>query len=70
MDSALLVVVALVIGLGIGWFLGSRPTAEWRARHDQRDADAKAHEGTIKAMTVDLAATVEQKKALEASLAE
>ncbi|MBA4353628.1 MAG: DNA recombination protein RmuC, partial [Novosphingobium sp.] len=54
MDTALILVVILVLlaGIGLGWFLGSRPVAEWRARHDARDADAKAHEGTVKAMTV------------------
>lgn len=35
------VIVALVVGLGLGWFLGSRPTAEWRARHAARDTEAK-----------------------------
>ncbi|MFY7835179.1 MAG: DNA recombination protein RmuC [Novosphingobium sp.] len=71
MDSNLiLVIVALVIGIGVGWFLGSRPVAEWRARADQRDAEAKAHEGTVKAMTVDLAAMSERVKGLDALSAE
>lgn len=71
MDSNLiLVIVALVIDIGVGWFLGSRPVAEWRARADQRDAEAKAHEGTVKAMTVDLAAMSERVKGLDALSAE
>ncbi len=45
MDPTLLTIIALVIGLGIGgaagWFFGSRPAAEWRARHAARDAEAK-----------------------------
>ncbi|MFN3552543.1 MAG: DNA recombination protein RmuC [Novosphingobium meiothermophilum] len=69
-QSLILVILALLAGLAIGWFLGSRPVAEWRARADSRDAEARAHEGTIKAMTVDLAAMAERTKALEASLAE
>ncbi|MCP9222288.1 DNA recombination protein RmuC [Erythrobacter sp. LQ02-29] len=45
MDPTLITIIALVIGLGIGgaagWFFGSRPAAEWRARHAARDAEAK-----------------------------
>ena len=33
--------VALVAGLGIGWFLGGRPLADWQARFAQRDADTR-----------------------------
>ncbi|WP_298172387.1 DNA recombination protein RmuC [Novosphingobium sp.] len=73
MDTTLVfvfLIIALLAGLGVGWFLGARPIADWRARHDQRDADAKAAEGMVKAMTVDLAAMSEQVKALEARIAE
>ncbi|WP_183614133.1 DNA recombination protein RmuC [Novosphingobium hassiacum] len=62
--------LAIVVGVAIGWFLGSRPLAEWRARYDARDADAKAHEGTVKAMTVDLAAMSERVRAMDAVSAE
>lgn len=72
MDTALIlfVIIALLAGVGVGWFLGGRPVAEWRARADARDAEAKAHEGTVKAMTVDLAAMSERVKALDALAAE
>ncbi len=72
MESAQLVLMllAIVVGVAIGWFLGSRPLAEWRARHDARDAEAKAHEGTVKAMTVDLAAMSERARAMDALTAE
>ena len=71
MDQSLIIgIVALLAGLGLGWFLGSRPVAEWRARADAREADARANEGVVKAMTVDLAATSERARALETSLAE
>jgi DNA recombination protein RmuC len=56
MDSLILaagVVIALVGGLTVGWVLGARPVAEWRARAD-------AHEATLKAMTVDLAGSTER----------
>ncbi|AZI34644.1 DNA recombination protein RmuC [Caenibius tardaugens NBRC 16725] len=45
MDSTLLVLVVLVAGLVLGvaagWFFGSRPVADWRARHAARDAEAR-----------------------------
>lgn len=72
MDTGLIlfVILTLLAGIALGWFLGSRPVAEWRARHDARDADAKVHEGTVKAMTVDLAAMGERVKAMDALAAE
>jgi DNA recombination protein RmuC len=53
MDSLVVAGAALLIGLAIGWFLGSRPVAEWRRRTD-------AHEATIKALTIDLAGLAER----------
>jgi DNA recombination protein RmuC len=61
--DSLLVVIALVAGLAIGWFLGARPVADWRKRAD-------AHEATIKAMTVDLAGLTERARHAEAQGAE
>jgi DNA recombination protein RmuC len=46
-------VVALIAGLVVGWVLGARPVAEWRARAD-------AGEAALKAMTVDLAGLTER----------
>ena len=66
----LVVVIALLAGIALGWFLGSRPAGEWRARFDTRDAEARAHEGTVKAMTVDLAAMSERARALDAMAAD
>lgn len=69
MDSPFLLlvflIVALVLGLAIGWFLGGRPVADWQQRHAERDSAAKAHEATVKAMTVDLAAMSERVKLLD-----
>ncbi|ATY31235.1 DNA recombination protein RmuC [Sphingomonas psychrotolerans] len=44
MDSLALIVivVALLGGLGLGWFLGTRGIAEARAERDRREADFKA----------------------------
>ena len=45
MDQTVLALIALILGLagglGLGWFLGSRPVAEWRARHAERDGEAR-----------------------------
>ncbi len=43
MDSIAIVFVlaALLIGLGLGFFFGSRPVAGWKARHAARDSEAR-----------------------------
>lgn len=72
MDTGLIlfVIIALLAGIAFGWFLGSRPVAEWRARADSRDVEAKVLEGTVKAMTVDLAAMSERVRTMDALSAE
>ncbi|WJS97735.1 DNA recombination protein RmuC [Novosphingobium humi] len=60
MESALFVIVALVVGLGLGWFFGQRPVAESRARLAERDrAFAELDERFRRAIT-DLAAASER----------
>ena len=45
MNPTILALSALILGLSgglaLGWFLGSRPVAEWRARHAERDGEAR-----------------------------
>ena len=43
MDSIAIVFIlaALLIGVGLGFFFGSRPVAEWKARHAERDSEAR-----------------------------
>ena len=43
MDSLAIVfvLVALLTGVALGWFFGSRPVAEWKARHTERDSEAR-----------------------------
>jgi DNA recombination protein RmuC len=53
-------IVALVIGLGLGWFFGNRPLAEWQARFAQRDAEAKDLDGKFREAIVNLAAEAEK----------
>ena len=35
--AVILLLVALAGGALVGWFLGSRPTAEWKTRHGERN---------------------------------
>jgi DNA recombination protein RmuC len=42
------VIAALLIGLGLGWFLGSRQAADWKARHGERDAEAREQEASFR----------------------
>lgn len=46
MDPTLLAIITLILGLalgaGAGWFFGSRPAADLKARFDERDGEFKA----------------------------
>jgi DNA recombination protein RmuC len=39
--AIVLVIVALLAGLAVGWFLGGKPVAEWKARHTEREEEFK-----------------------------
>lgn len=52
---ALLLLAAMLIGMGLGWFLGGRPVADWRARHGERDAEAKDLAERLSRMAPELA---------------
>ena len=60
MLALVLVIVALAAGAGLGWFFGSRPVAEWRTRHSERDAEAKALDEKFRAAIADLATMSER----------
>ncbi len=64
MDSQLLLILAVVFGLSaglaLGWVLGSRPVAEWRTRHDERQAEARDLDEKFKAAIRDLAGASER----------
>ena len=59
------VVVGLIIGALLGWFAGSRPLAELRARFAERDAEARESDARVKDMVRDLAEMSERAKAGE-----
>jgi DNA recombination protein RmuC len=52
--AVVLIVLALLAGLAVGWFAGGRPAADWRARHGQREAEARALEDRFRQAIVDL----------------
>ncbi len=62
MDLLVLVVVvfALVAGAALGWFFGSRPVADWKARHGERDAEAREHAERLSRMVPELATMSER----------
>ena len=45
MDTTILAVILLILGLaiggGVGWFFGSKPVADWRARFEEKQGEAK-----------------------------
>ena len=59
MDATLFAIILLVLGLlaggGLGWFVGSRPVAEWKARFAERDAEAKDAVDKVSRMAPELA---------------
>ena len=62
MDTSALifVIAALLAGLALGWFFGSRPVAEWRARHGQREAEVKELDAQYLRTFADLEAAKER----------
>jgi len=52
--AIILVIIAVLAGIAVGWFFGSRPAADWKARHGERDAEAKAHEAQFKQAIAEL----------------
>ena len=59
----------LAFGGAAGWFVGSRPVAEWRARHSERDAEAKELSEKVSRMAPELA-TMSDRAARADGLAE
>ena len=66
---AILIFVALIAGLGIGWFFGGRPVAEWRSRHGERESECKALTEKLSSMVPELA-TMSERAARADSVAE
>ena len=59
-QTLVLLLIAVLVGAALGWFFGSRPVAEWRARHGARDAEARDLDEKFKAAIRDLAGASER----------
>ncbi len=64
------IVVALLGGLALGWFLGSRGVAEARTERDRRESDFKAAISDLNRKDIELATLKAETNGLEARFAE
>ena len=74
MDATLITILALVaiafLAGAIGWFAGSRPVADWRARHAERDGEARELEAKLGRIVPELATMSERAARADALAAE
>jgi DNA recombination protein RmuC len=69
-EATLFAIVALVIGLGLGWFLGGRPVAEWRQRFLARDCEAREIDEKFRRAITELAGASERANRADALVGE
>ncbi|MCB2073350.1 MAG: DNA recombination protein RmuC [Novosphingobium sp.] len=74
MDPTLLALIVLVFGLAagaaFGWFFGSRPVADWRARFEVRDGEARELDEKFRRAITELAGANERAARVDALAAE
>jgi DNA recombination protein RmuC len=58
--AIILIFVALAFGAALGWFFGSRPVADWRGRHGERESECKALNEKLSRMVPELATMSER----------
>ncbi|MBY6014345.1 DNA recombination protein RmuC [Qipengyuania gaetbuli] len=58
--AIILIFAALAIGGVLGWFIGSRPVADWKARHGEAEGEAKAAQEKLARMVPELATMSER----------
>jgi len=58
--AVVLMVVALLVGLALGWVAGGRPVGEWRIRHGEREAECKDLTEKLSRMAPELATMSER----------
>ena len=66
MEAALFAIVALLLGLGLGWFLGSRPVSDWRQRFQARDGEARELDEKFRRAITELSAASERAARVDA----
>lgn len=66
METTFLALIALLLGAGLGWFLGSRPIAEWRQRHADLERESKEADGRYLRAFAELEAVRERAARLDA----
>ena len=52
--------IGVLLGLAIGWFLGSRPVADWKSRHDEAETRRAEAEERLSRMVPELATMSER----------
>lgn len=65
MEPIILTVVALLLGLAAGWFFGSRPVADWRARFAARDGEARELDEKYRRAITELAGASERARLVD-----
>jgi Uncharacterized protein conserved in bacteria len=60
MELTIAAILSLVIGLALGWLLGSRPAAQWRAQAETRERELKEADGKYLRAFADLEAARER----------
>lgn len=60
MELVIATILALVTGLAVGWFLGSRPAAQWREQADAREREGREQAEKFRLAIRDLAAAEER----------
>src|SRR6476469_1078317 len=58
--AVVLIVAALLAGLALGWFFGSRPVADWRNRHGEREGECRVLNEKLSRMVPELATMSER----------
>lgn len=66
----IIALAALLAGLGLGWFLGSRPVAEWRQRYLARDGEARELDEKFRRAITELAGVSERAARVDGLTAE